>query len=55
MMSGYGKDELSMRKLASSMPGPELTEKQFVKNTLLRRAKEAMQTTDGLDGGGAAG
>ena len=48
MMSVFGKDELAMRKFASSMPVPEFEETHFVSNKLLSQAKVAIVTTAGL-------
>jgi len=47
-MSVFGKDELAMRKFASSMPVPEFEETHFVTSKPLSQAKVAIVTTAGL-------
>ena len=47
-MSVFGKDELAMRKFASSMPLPEFEETSFVEPTPLSNAKVAIVTTAAL-------
>jgi hypothetical protein len=47
-MSVFGKDELAMRKFASSMPVPEFEETHFVSTKPLSQAKVAIVTTAGL-------
>lgn len=47
-MSVFGKDELAMRKFASSMPLPEFEETSFVEAKLLSNAKVAIVTTAAL-------
>jgi len=47
-MSVFGKDELAMRKFASSMPVPEFEETRFVEPKPLSHAKVAIVTTAAL-------
>jgi D-proline reductase (dithiol) PrdB len=54
-MSVFGKDELAMRKFASSMPLPEFEETHFVIPKPLSQAKVAIVTTAGLHRQGTSG